>query len=202
LIIEQKSYEATANKQMVSHLTELFEKQVAVDVKFVVKSQPIGAHVNVVVPFSPVMAAMLDNDRFQEGLTKTVHIDDMEPDVFKEMLRYLYTGTVPQLEKMAESLFVAADRFQIQGLKFLCQQRMLSKLNKDNVIRYLVLAHLHSVPELVGKCYSIIVSNVKEIRVQPEWKQLLSSYPHLFFEASDKMITSMLPVSTPRGLFR
>ena len=89
LIFEQKSYETAANQQMVSYLTELFEKQVATDVK------PIGAHVNVVTPFSPVMAAMLDNDRFQEGLTKTVHIDDMEPDVFKEMLRYLYTGTVP-----------------------------------------------------------------------------------------------------------
>jgi len=62
------------------------------------------------------MAAMLDNDPFQEGLTKTVHIDDMKPDVFNEMLRYLYTGTVRQIEQMTESLFVAADRFQIQGL--------------------------------------------------------------------------------------
>ena len=175
LIIEQKSYEIAANEQMVSHLTEIFEKQVAVDVKFVVKSQPIGAHLNVVAPFSPVMAAMLDNDRFQEGLTKTVHIDDMEPDVFKEMLRYLYTGKVPQLEQMTESLFVAADRFQIQGLKFLCQQRMLSELNKENALRYLVLAHLHSFPELVERCYSVMVSNVKDIRVQPEWKQLVQS---------------------------
>ena len=198
LIIEQKSYEATANKQMVSYMTELFEKQVAADVKFVVKSQPIGAHLNVVAPFSPVMAAMLDNDRFQEGLTKTVHIDDMEPDVFKEMLRYLYTGKVPQLEQMTESLFVAADRFQIQGLKFLCQKRMLSKLNKENALRYLVLAHLHSVPELVKRCYCVIVCDAKDIRVQPEWKQLGQSYPHLFFEASDKMITdisSKLPAS-------
>jgi len=176
---------------MVSHLTELFEKQVAVDVKFVVKSQPIGAHVNVVVPFSPVMAAMLDNDRFQEGLTKTVHIDDMEPDVFKEMLRYLYTGTVPQLEQMTESLFVAADRFQIQGLKFLCQQRMLSKLNKNNAIRYLVLAHLHSFPELVERCYHVIEYNRKEIWAQPEWKQLGHNYPDLFFEASTRMFKNL-----------
>jgi speckle-type POZ protein len=199
LIFKQKSYDIVANKQMVSHLTELFEKQVAADVKFVVKSQPIGAHVNVVVPFSPVMAAMLDNDRFQEGLTKTVHIDDMEPDVFKEMLRYLYTGKVPQLEKMTESLFVAADRFQIQGLKFLCQQRMLSKLNKNNAIRYLVLAHLHSFPELVERCYGVIVSDAKDIRVQPEWKQLGQSYPHLFFEASDKMLTDMTSKLQGRG---
>jgi speckle-type POZ protein len=187
LIFEQKSYEIAANEQLVSYLTELLEKQVAADVKFVVKSQPIGAHVNVVVPFSPVMAAMLDNDRFQEGLTRTVHIDDMEPNVFKEMLRYLYTGTVPQLEQMAESLFVAADRFQIQGLKFLCQQRMLSKLNKENAIRYLVLAHLHSFPELVVQCYHVIEYNRKEILVQPEWKQLGRSYPDLFFEASNVM---------------
>jgi BTB/POZ domain len=202
LIFEQQSYEATANQQIVSYLTELLEKQVAVDVKFVVKSQPIGAHVNVVVPFSPVMAAMLDNDRFQEGLTKTVHIDDMELDVFKEMLRYLYTGTVPQLEQMTESLFVAADRFQIQGLKFLCQQRMLSTLNKENAIRYLVLAHLHSFPELVEKCYTVIVNDLKDIRAQPEWKQLGQSYPHLFFEASSKMIDNISSkIAVNRGYY-
>jgi hypothetical protein len=104
LIIELKSYNIIANQQMVSHLTELFEKQVAANVKFVVKSQPIGAHVNVVAPFSPVMAAMLDNDRFQEGL-----------------------------------------------------------------------------------CYSVIVSDAKDIRAQPEWKDLVRSYPDLFFEASNRM---------------
>ena len=147
----------------MSYLTELFEKHVAADVKFVVKSQPIGAHVDEVAPFSPVMAAMLDNDRFQEGQIITVHIDDMEPYVFKEIVRYLYTGTVPQLEQMTESLFVAADRFQIQGIAFLCPQRMLSKLNKENAFRYLVLAHLHSLPELAEKCYHVIESNRNDL---------------------------------------
>ena len=188
LIIEQKSYEIAANEQMVSHLTEIFEKQVTADVKFVVKSQPIGAHLNVVVPFSPVMAAMLDNDRFQEGLTKTVHIDDMEPDVFKEMLRYLYTGKVPQLEQMTESLFVAADRFQIQGLKDLCAEQLIQQLDLNNAVRYLVLGHLHSVPQLLEASLQCLEKNKKKLWSRTDWENFAQSYPELFYQVTGRLM--------------
>ena len=167
---------------MVSYLTELFEKQVATDVK------PIGAHVNVVTPFSPVMAAMLDNDRFQEGLTKTVHIDDMEPDVFKEMLRYLYTGKVPQLEQMTESLFVAADRFQIQGLKDLCAEQLIQQLDLNNAVRYLVLGHLHSVPQLLEASLQCLEKNKKKLWSRTDWENFAHSYPELFYQVTGRLM--------------
>lgn len=39
-----------------------------------------------------------------------VDISDVEPEVFKEMMGFIYTGKAPNLEKMADSLLAAADK--------------------------------------------------------------------------------------------
>lgn len=41
-----------------------------------------------------------------------VEINDMEPDVFKEMMCFIYTGKAPNPDKMADDLLAAADKVQ------------------------------------------------------------------------------------------
>jgi BTB/POZ domain len=68
-----------------------------------------------------------------EGRTKEVEIEDIEPSVLKEMLRYLYTGRAPNLDEddMTEPLFLAADKYQIgtrrlKGVFYRCICEMLA----------------------------------------------------------------------------
>lgn len=37
----------------------------------------------------------------------------MEPEVFKEMMCFIYTGKAPNLDKMADDLLAAADKVQL-----------------------------------------------------------------------------------------
>ena len=39
-----------------------------------------------------------------------VEITDVEPEVMNEILRFIYTGKAPNLEKMADELLAAADK--------------------------------------------------------------------------------------------
>lgn len=39
-----------------------------------------------------------------------VDISDVEPDVFREMMVFIYTDRAPNLEKMADHLLAAADK--------------------------------------------------------------------------------------------
>jgi hypothetical protein len=39
-----------------------------------------------------------------------VEINDLDPEVFKEMMRFVYTGKAPNLDKMADNLLAAADK--------------------------------------------------------------------------------------------
>lgn len=58
---------------------------------------------------------------FQHGMTEAqnhrVEIDDVDADVLKEMLRFMYTGVAPNLERMADDLLAAADKYQLERLK-------------------------------------------------------------------------------------
>lgn len=47
-------------------------------------------------------------------LQNRVDISDVDPDVFKEMMGFIYTGKAPNLEKMADNLLAAADKVSTQ----------------------------------------------------------------------------------------
>jgi BTB/POZ domain len=175
-------------RQVLNHLSKLLDTQSMADVTFVVNGERIGAHSAIVVSASPVLCAMLEKDKFLEGVTNKVKIDDIEPSVFKDMLRNLYTGRVLELnEDEMIDLFVAADKYQIETLKDLCEQSLRWKVNLENVVHYLVLAHLHSAPQLLEVSLKILEANKEDIWPLPEWKQLILNYPDLFFLASRRM---------------
>jgi speckle-type POZ protein len=91
---------------------------------------------------SPVFAAELFGD-MRESTTKTrVMVDDMSALTFRAMLRFIYTAKLPIKAKkndatsrackeksearrrvaMACDLLVAADRYDLEKLRFMCQE--------------------------------------------------------------------------------
>ena len=95
-----------------------------------------------------------------------------------------------------EPLFLAADKYQIEALKDLCEQSLISKLNLESVIHCLVVAHLHSAPQLLEASLKFLVSRKTEIWRRPEWKELMKTYPDLFFLASHRTVGWLkLPIS-------
>jgi speckle-type POZ protein len=192
LIVEFKQHTSfvEGERQVLTHLSKLLDTQSMSDVTFVVKNERIGAHTAIVVSASPVICAMLEEDKFKEGRTKVVEVDDMKPAVFKEMLRYLYTGRAPKLDEdeMIEPLFLAADKYQIESLKNCCEQRLIKKLNVKTVVHYLVLSHLHSALQLLEASLMLMEIHKNEVKACPEWKELMKNYPDLFFLAANRMI--------------
>jgi speckle-type POZ protein len=191
LILEFKDTSfAEGERQVLTHLSKLLDTQSMSDVTFVVKNEKISAHSAIVVSGSPVICAMLEEDNFKEGRTKTVQVEDIEPFVFKEMLRYLYTGKAPKLDEddMTESLFLAADKYQIEALKNCCEQSLIAKLNLETVIHYLVVSHLYTAPQLLEASLKFLVSRKTEVWIRPEWKELMKTYPDLFFLASHRTV--------------
>ncbi len=50
------------------------------------------AHHLIVTSSSSVIAVLLEPKKFKEGASKTVVIDDEEPEVFHQLFQYIYTG--------------------------------------------------------------------------------------------------------------
>lgn len=50
----------------------------------------------------------------------------MEPEVFKEMMCFIYTGKAPNLDKMADDLLAAADKVSVGGGGMRCVSYLIS----------------------------------------------------------------------------
>uniref|UniRef100_A0A453M798 Uncharacterized protein n=1 Tax=Aegilops tauschii subsp. strangulata TaxID=200361 RepID=A0A453M798_AEGTS len=79
-----------------------------------------------------------------------ITIKDMQPDVFKALLHFIYTDSLPSGEdtEMVWLLLVAADRYAVDRLKLVCQSILCEDLNKDTVAITLALAGQHNCHEL------------------------------------------------------
>lgn len=58
---------------------------------------------------SPVFQAMFEHE-MEERKHNRVDITDVDHEVLREMLRFIYTGKASNLEKMADDLLAAADK--------------------------------------------------------------------------------------------
>lgn len=58
----------------------------------------------------------------EERKKNHVDITDVDHEVLREMLRFIYTGKAANLEKMADDLLAAADKYALERLKVMCEE--------------------------------------------------------------------------------
>lgn len=90
----------------------------ATDVILTCKGGEFKSHKIILASRSPVFAAMFTHE-MKEKKHCRVEIVDMEKDVLKEMLTYMYTDKASDLEKMANGLLVAAGKVSCWNHLFL-----------------------------------------------------------------------------------
>ncbi|KAG7255721.1 hypothetical protein CRUP_003580, partial [Coryphaenoides rupestris] len=99
-----------------------------------------------------------------------VDISDVDPDVFKEMMGFIYTGKAPNLEKMADNLLAAADKYALERLKVMCEEALCNSLSVENVADTLILADLHSAEQLKAQAIDFINRQVSPPPPPPQKK--------------------------------
>lgn len=147
------------------------------DVQIVVKGQIFYASAYWLAAVSPVFTAMFRSD-FIESINGVVKIDDMEPEVFEQMLGFIY-AVEPNFEnEMAEELLIAADKYDIRSLKQECAQVLFNTLSNENAIRVLYLADYYGVPYLFNHVKTFIIDNwgPEELYFHPDRKLLIYNY--------------------------
>lgn len=140
-----------------------------------------------------------------------MEINDLDPEVFKEMMRFVYTGKAPNLDKMADNLLAAADKYALERLKVMCEEALCSNLSVENVADTLVLADLHSAEQLKAQAIDFINrcsvlrqlgckdgknwnnNQATDIMETSGWKSMIQSHPHLVAEAFRALASSQCP---------
>ena len=140
---------------MSTHFGSLLSSGESSDVTLVIGRKELKAHKFVLSTRSPVFKTMFQVD-MKEKLTNRVKIEDVELPVFQEMLTFMYTGKSPNLKSMTSELLFAADKYQLDRLKLMCEEELCSKLNATNASQTLELADRHNATQLKEFCRDFI----------------------------------------------
>ncbi|CAK6448896.1 unnamed protein product [Pipistrellus nathusii] len=167
--------------QLANELGGLWENSWFTDCCFCVAGQEFQAHKAILAARSPVFRAMFGHV-MQESITNRVEIIDMEPGVFKDMMCFIYMGKAPNLDKMADGLLAAADKYALERLKVMCEEVLSSQLSVENAAEMLTLADFHSADQLKTQAVDFINSHAEDVMETEGWQAMVASNPSLVTE--------------------
>ena len=179
------------------HLKHLMDSKMLSDVLIQVEDTKFDAHKCLLSARSSVFLAMFQSD-FTETQTNTLKIEGIEPAVFKEVLRFIYTDEVEQLDELAVELLAAAERYMLNLLKSKCEAHLAEKISVENCDDLLLLADLYSAAGLKVMVLDFFRSRAAEVAKTASWQQLmLSANPHLLRDISMAFVPQVFDTAQP-----
>ncbi|KAL9696901.1 hypothetical protein quinque_000342 [Culex quinquefasciatus] len=193
-MIESSIVEPEASpSSLIEDLGSLLESKKYGDVSIKVGNRKILAHKNILAARSSVFAAMFEH-KMEEKITNVVSIADIKLAVLEEMLRYIYTDKVNNLDTLSYQLYTAADKYDIPALKSLCRIAILGNLSTENVAETIICADLHSDGEMKSRAMQFLSRNSSValgVTKSKGWKQMEATHPHLVTEAFEALASNM-----------
>ncbi|GJN20635.1 hypothetical protein PR202_gb08035 [Eleusine coracana subsp. coracana] len=115
----------------------------------------------------------------------------MEAQVFKDLLHFVYTDSLPKLKNdgeeedvMSQHLLVAADRYNLERLKLICENKLSRYIDVGTVATILTLAEQHGCHGLKKACFGFLScsANLKAVMATDGFDHLCKSCPSILKE--------------------
>lgn len=166
-------------------LAELYNSGSDSDCTFMVEDEEFKVHKIILEARSPVFRALLNNP-MKEGQEGRVVVRDIKAPVFKAMLQFVYTDSLPEeldgqnLEvHMAQHLLVASDRYQLVRLRRICERRLCETVDIESVATTLTLAEQNHAEELKKVCLDFAARNLSAVMSTEGYRHMTKSCPQL-----------------------
>uniref|UniRef100_A0A0D3GX92 BTB domain-containing protein n=1 Tax=Oryza barthii TaxID=65489 RepID=A0A0D3GX92_9ORYZ len=160
------------------HLGVLLRRGTGADFTLVVSGKCFPAHRAILASRSPVFMASLFGD-MKEKSSRSVEIRDIEPQVFGAMLGFIYTDSLDQQDGVvvAQHLLAAADMCGLDGLKIMCEEKLIAGATVETAATTLALAEQHGCPRLKARCVEVVAANLDAVMATEGYKHLMASSP-------------------------
>ncbi|KAG2538042.1 hypothetical protein PVAP13_9NG390400 [Panicum virgatum] len=167
------------------NLGDLLASKEGADVTFLVAGETFKAHKCVLAARSAVFKAESTNGAL-------IRVDDMDAHVFMALLNFVYTDALPDFQDMkkqeeaamAQHLLVAADRYNLERLKLICEDRLCGHIDTASAATILVLAEQHHCSGLKEACFRFLssVSTLNAVMATDGFDHLTRSCPSVLKE--------------------
>ena len=146
-VVEVKGLKAPPQFELLQLMEDARHKGRYTDVTIVSADKEFKAHKVVLATQSAFFEIGLE-ERWKKDGAHRVEMLDVPADTMDTILMYMYTGKVMNIDKSALDLLPKADEYQLEGLKFMCEEALSKTLTAQTVIDVLLLADTHNAQNL------------------------------------------------------
>ncbi|XP_015902359.2 BTB/POZ and MATH domain-containing protein 4-like [Ziziphus jujuba] len=169
-----------------THLGTLLDNEEGSDVTFNVSGVKFHAHKLVLAARSPVFEKEFDG---MEEDNREIVITDMESDVFKALLHFIYRDTLTEeeylesssslSERLAAKLLAAADKYNLPRLRLMCESVLCKDISVSSVANILALADRYHAMDLKSVCLKFAAENLVAVMESDGFEYLKENCPLL-----------------------
>jgi len=173
-------------KQLANDYEMLFLSKDSSDVNIRCGDKVFECHKIILASRSPVFKTMLESN-MREKITGDIEIKNMDHEVLEDLLKYIYSGVAPNIDAYSKELLAAADQYQLEKLKELCELKLSSRFDVSNCIDLLILGDLHNAQKLKAEALEFVSKNLHKMKTS-EWKESFIAHPALMAEVVERMM--------------
>lgn len=175
-------------EQLSQKLLGLLNSENYSDVTILIGTEKFKVHKSMLTMNSEYFDTMFKSG-FKEANDCELEIKEVNPDVFKIILEYIYAQKIPEdLESKAKDILVAADLFCLQPLFDICVQVLCKRVTLENCIDLMILAETYCLKDLKQIAVDLVKNNSKCVINTEQWKELKVSNSQLAFDIIEKTI--------------
>merc|ERR1719187_829340 len=174
------------DEEIGDDLLDMYNTGDFADVVLVCDQQEFPAHKAILGARSDYFRAAFRHD-MKEKQTGKIEIVDVDKETIEDMLIYIYSGRVENLDEKADKLLPAAEKYLIKSLKKKCEQNLCHSLTISNCLDYLVDADRYNAMHLKPLIIKFVVDNCREVVTVEGWKEKLLKFPTIFAEVFDAL---------------
>lgn len=174
-----------------AHFGTLLDNMEGSDVIFVVGEEKFHAHKLVLAARSPFFRSKFFDHAEEEK--QEIIITDLEPQVFKAMLHFIYrdalteevdmvtsgSANVSVSETLTGKLLAAADTYGMERLRLMCESHLCKDISVNIVASVLILADQHHATELKSVCLKFAAENLSAVMRSDGFEYIKENCPSL-----------------------
>ncbi|XP_078572295.1 kelch repeat and BTB domain-containing protein 12-like isoform X1 [Branchiostoma floridae x Branchiostoma japonicum] len=141
------------------------------DVIFEVENQQFPCHRLVLSAASPYFRAMFTSGMV-ESRQKTVVLQGLDSGIFKEIMSYIYSGTLHVFLDKVQPLYQAADLLQLDYVRDTCSSYMAMNVERANCLDLYNFADAFCIDIVMRKCLQWIDRNFAEFSFSDDFFSL------------------------------
>jgi len=158
-------------------LEKVLEDELFTDVVLSVRGREFAAHRAILAARSPVFKVMFESSK--DSVHNRVLIVDIRPEVIQAMLRFIYTGKVPEnLLGLADGLLTASNKYRLDRLKLICSEVLSGEIGVQSAPRLLILADSTKADVLKARTIKFIAEQPRAVVQSEDW-HVLKQHPQL-----------------------